>query len=141
LYNDNTGDIDTQAKQAENEFDEKHNTQVPTMQQNSETEPLWNMAFNGSCGKTRSGVRMWLYNLTTNQAQSYYYKIIFLCTNNIAEYEALLLGLKFLKKKRAKRIFIQEDSKLIIRQIKGQYSAKHPRLRVSKCCYSFPQNF
>eukprot|EP00253_Pinus_taeda_P004916 PITA_04916 len=55
LYNENDEDIDTQVKQAENEFNEKHDTQVPIMQQNPETEPLWNMTFDGSCGKIGSG--------------------------------------------------------------------------------------
>lgn len=54
------------------------------MQQNFETEPLCNMTFDGSCGKTRSGAGIWLYNPTTNQAQGYSYKLNFLCTNTIA---------------------------------------------------------
>ena len=53
----------------------------------------------------------------------------FQCTNNIGEYEALLLGLQLLKKLGAKRISVHGDSKLVIRKIKGEYSAKHPRLR------------
>jgi len=65
----------------------------------------------------------------TNQAQVYSYKLIFLCTKNIAEYDALLVGLKLLKKVGAKRIYVQGASELIIKQIKGQYSEKHPRWR------------
>lgn len=57
------------------------------------------------------------------------YKLNFHCTNNIAEYEALLLGLKLLKKLGAKSIVVHGDSKLIIKQIKGEYVANHPRLR------------
>jgi len=87
------------------------------------------MTFDGSCGKTGVGVGVWLYNSKTNQAKGYSYKLNFLCTNNITEYEALLLGLKLLKRVGAKRIYVQGDSELIIKQIKGQYSTKHPRLR------------
>jgi len=53
----------------------------------------------------------------------------FPCTNNIAEYEALLIGLHLLKYLGAKRISVQGDSELIIRQIKGEYSTKNPKLR------------
>ena len=53
----------------------------------------------------------------------------FPCTNNIAEYEALLLGLKFLKQLEAQKISILGDSELIIKKIKGEYSDRNPRLR------------
>ena len=83
------------------------------------------MSFDGSCSKTSSGVGVWIHN--TNQGHSY--KLDFHCTNNIEEYEALLLGLHFLKDSGAKKMSVQGDSELIIRQIKGEYSAKNPRLR------------
>jgi ribonuclease HI len=38
-------------------------------------------------------------------------------------------GLKLLKKIGSKRISVQGDSKLIIKSIKGEYYAIHPRLR------------
>ena len=57
------------------------------------------------------------------------YKLVFECTNNVEEYEALILGLKVLKELSAKRIDVHGDSELIINQIKGIYQAKHPRLR------------
>ena len=53
----------------------------------------------------------------------------FPCTKNIAEYEALLLGLQLLKKLEAQKISILGDSELIIKKIKGEYSARNLRLR------------
>ena len=47
----------------------------------------------------------------------------------MAEYEAIILGLKVLKELGAKRIVVHGDSELIINQIKGIYQEKHPRLR------------
>jgi len=41
----------------------------------------------------------------------------------------LILGLQLLKKLDAKRISIQGDVELIIKQIKGEFSTKHPRFR------------
>jgi ribonuclease HI len=40
-----------------------------------------------------------------------------------------MLGLKLLKKVGAKQIMVRGDSELIIKQIKGEYMAKHPCLR------------
>jgi ribonuclease HI len=40
-----------------------------------------------------------------------------------------MLGLKILKKIGAKQIMVKCDSELIIKQVKGEYVAKHPRLR------------
>ena len=58
------------------------------------------------------------------------YKLDFKCTNNVVEYEALILGLKALKDLQAQRIDIQGDSELIIRQVQGSYQAKHPRTKL-----------
>jgi ribonuclease HI len=49
--------------------------------------------------------------------------------NNMAEYEALILGLKVLKELGARRIVVCGESELIFNQIKGIYQEKHPRLR------------
>ena len=72
------------------------------------------MSFDGSCDKVGSRVGVWIHN--TNEGHSY--KLDFQCTNNIAEYEALLLGLQLLKNIGAKRISVQGGSELIIRKIK-----------------------
>ena len=91
----------------------------------NEAEILWTINFDGPCNKTSAGIGVWIQN--TNQGYSY--KLYFPCTNNITEYEALILGLQVLKQLKAQKISILGDSELIIRQIKGEYSAKNPRLR------------
>jgi hypothetical protein len=75
---------------------------------------------------------VWVSNSKARYTESHSYKLNFQCTNNIAECEALMPGLKLLKKLVAKRISIRGDSELIIKQIKGEYFAKHPRLRAYK---------
>jgi ribonuclease HI len=56
-------------------------------------------------------------------------KFIGRCTNNVAEYRALITGLEEAKKLGAKNLLIRGDSELIIRQMLGQYRVKHPDLQ------------
>ena len=72
---------------------------------------------------------MWVHNTESDYVESHACNLHFKCTNNIAEYEALILGLTLLKKLGARRITAHGDSDLIIKQVNGEYTAKHPRLR------------
>ena len=51
-------------------------------------------------------------------------------TNNEAEYQALLLGLDRLRSLGIGKIRIRLDSELVVRQVKGEYKVKNPRLAV-----------
>jgi len=51
------------------------------------------------------------------------------CTNNVAEYQALLLGLNEARKHGGEKISIFLDSELIVRQILGQYQVKDAKLK------------
>ena len=53
-----------------------------------------------------------------------------LCTNNIAEYRALILGLEEALKKRYGRLNIFLDSELLVNQIKGSYKVKNENLKI-----------
>jgi ribonuclease HI len=90
---------------------------------------FWSMDFDGAVSKEGAGAGVWLHNHRNRYSENDSYKLNFQCTNNIAEYEALMLGLKLLKRVGAKQIMVRGDSKLIIKQIKGEYAVKHPRLR------------
>jgi ribonuclease HI len=50
-------------------------------------------------------------------------------TNNVAEYEGLLLGLEALLEMGKRRIRIQSDSQLLVRQLNGQYRVKDKKLQ------------
>ena len=51
-------------------------------------------------------------------------------TNNVAEYEALLMGLEVLIELKRKKIVVQSDSQLLVRQLNGQYRVKDEKLKV-----------
>ncbi|MCI5162209.1 MAG: reverse transcriptase-like protein [Candidatus Electrothrix sp. AX5] len=51
------------------------------------------------------------------------------CTNNVAEYKALIMGLQSVLELDCGRVDIFLDSQLIVRQIQGQYKVKHPALK------------
>jgi hypothetical protein len=57
------------------------------------------------------------------------YKLEFETTNNVAEYEALVLGLRVAKEMGIKEITMFGDVALIIQQVRNAYRAKHPQLR------------
>jgi len=50
-------------------------------------------------------------------------------TNNITEYEALMLGLHAAKGRGIKNLKVFGDVDLIIQQVNKTFQAKHPRLR------------
>ncbi|CAL2237149.1 unnamed protein product [Prunus armeniaca] len=52
----------------------------------------------------------------------------FSASNNEAEYEAFLAGLRLAKELSIKRLAIYSDSQLITNQASGEYMAKHPRM-------------
>lgn len=56
-------------------------------------------------------------------------KFLGICTNNEAEYGALILGLKEALKSKHKNIRIFLDSELLVRQINGVYRVKNSRLK------------
>jgi len=89
------------------------------------------MDFDGAVGKEGAGIGIWirspifLPNEVSSNVRVCSYKLAFDCSNNEAEYEALITSLKILRKLNAKIISVYGDSKLIIKQVKGDYQAKH----------------
>ena len=96
----------------------QHNNETNVREENDdkpENDPLWRMNFDGSCTRKNAGAGLWLHNTESDYAESHALKLDFKCTNNIAEYEALILGLNLLKKLGARRIPVHGESELIIK--------------------------
>ncbi len=51
------------------------------------------------------------------------------CTNNVAEYKALILGLKKIQEMDGRQVAVFMDSELIIRQLQGRYKVKNANLK------------
>ena len=86
------------------------------------------MYFDGSVAKAGAGVGVYIIS-HIRDTKSYSYKLVFECSNNVAEYEALLLGLHALKDLRAKRVQFFGDSELVVNQVNDSYQTRHPRMR------------
>jgi len=81
---------------------------------NCKQEILWYLEFDGFVNKLEAEAGVWVHNLENNHAKGHAYRLNFRCINNMAEYEALLLGLKLVKKLGATRVSVLGDSDLII---------------------------
>ena len=67
------------------------------------------MYFDGSVAKTGAGAGVYIIS-PIHDFKALSYKLMFECTNNVAEYEALLLGLHALKDLGAQKIRVLGDS-------------------------------
>lgn len=106
LYNAETNKKEITAK------DLKYRT---TYSENIFHESLWHLDFDGSVNMLGAGAGVWIHNMENNHIEGQDFRLNFKCTNNMAEYEALILGLKLVRKLGAKRVSIMGNSALIIK--------------------------
>ena len=86
-------------------------------------EGVWTMYFNGSIRKEGASACIWIIS-PNRDFKVYSFKLIFECTNNVAVYEALPLGLNALNDLKEKRIDVFRDSKLVVNQVNNSYKQK-----------------
>ena len=56
-------------------------------------------------------------------------RAIGVCTNNVAEYRALLAGLELAQKAGAEELEVLADSELLVKQVRGEYKVKNEGLK------------
>ena len=84
-------------------------------------------ASKGNPGESGIGVAIFDKDLNLiNEACDY----LGVATNNVAEYKALILGIKLSTKYNAKRVLFKADSELMVKQIKGEYRVKNAQLKL-----------
>jgi ribonuclease HI len=89
------------------------------------------LAFDGAHSSVGLGAGIVLI-LPDKGVTCFSYKMEFDCTNNISEYQALVLGLNLTIDMNIRYLHVKGDSYLIISQVKRNFSAKKPRLRKYK---------
>jgi len=63
-----------------------------------------------------------------NYVISLAFSLIESCSNNIAEYNALLIGIQLVEENRVMHLEAYGDSKLIVNQVKKKYEVRHEDL-------------
>jgi ribonuclease HI len=97
---------------------------------------VWKMYFDGASSYLGAGVATLLIAPDDQFVIPFSYRLQLNidCTNNVCEYEALVLGLEAARKMKIKKLEVFGDAELIIKQVNRQYQAKHPRLRSYRNC-------
>jgi ribonuclease HI len=86
----------------------------------------WTVFYDGSWGTFGAGVAVVLV-APSKFRTCYAAKLDFSCTNNIAEYEALLLGLRKLKAMGIRRVILKTDSQVISGHVDKSSKARDPK--------------
>ena len=89
-------------------------------------EQKWSMHFDDSSTFPGGGIGVVLKSL--GEEHLFAYKLHFPYSNNEAEYEFLLVGLKAAERLGIKKLKVFRDSELVIKQVGGTYGVKNPSL-------------
>jgi ribonuclease HI len=89
---------------------------------------MWHMHFNGACSSEGNRVGIILYSLVGN-IHNFSYRLEFACTNNVIEFEALILGIENAFNLGCCRLFIFGDYELIINLVKRIYTPYNKLLK------------
>ncbi|XP_071699231.1 uncharacterized protein [Rutidosis leptorrhynchoides] len=103
-----------------NEEDTKNSTQIITPKIESEE---WKLYTDGASSSDGSGAGLMLVN-PEGKEFTYALRFKFVTTNNEAEYEALLAGLRMAKELKILHLRAFVDSQLVSNQIKGTFETK-----------------
>jgi hypothetical protein len=94
----------------------------------SPISPIWKMFFDGA--SSREGASAGLFFVSPAQETvSLSYRLEFESTDNVPEYEDLVLGLRVAKEMVIQEVVVFGDAELVVQQIINAYQDKHPRLR------------
>ena len=86
-------------------------------------DELWRMNFDGAYSRVGKEVGIFITS-PKGKVFNFAFRLEFEATNNVAEYEALLLGIEIPKDMGIKLLSIKGDSDLIVQQVRGQFACK-----------------
>nr|XP_025678255.1 uncharacterized protein LOC112778105 [Arachis hypogaea] len=88
----------------------------------------WKLYFDGSCHKGGVGIGILIIS-PSGEPSKFLFELNYSCSNNEAEYEALIMGLELLLERGVKNVEIFEDSQLVVRQVSLEYRCVSENLR------------
>ena len=94
--------------------------------------PPWELYVDGSANQRGSGVGLVLVLLEKITIEKSL-RLNFSATNNVAEYEALLMGMVMVQKMGGKAVKVFSDSKLVVGQVRGDLEARDSRMQEYLC--------
>jgi ribonuclease HI len=92
----------------------------------SKCSDIWTLEFDGAHSSSGSSVGIVLI-APSHEATFFSYRLEFDCTNNIVEYEALIIGLDLSLDRKIKCLRVIGDSDLVVSQIKKKFVAKNEK--------------
>ncbi|WJX23763.1 hypothetical protein P8452_12952 [Trifolium repens] len=99
----------------------------PLPKEGPDPESRWGLIFDGAVNAYGNGIGAVIIT-PKGTLIPFSARLLFDCTNNIAEYEACIMGIEEAIDLRIKILDIYEDSALVISQIKGEWETRHPGL-------------
>ena len=88
---------------------------------------LWTINTDGSSTQKGGGAGI-VITSPEKSVLKYGVQLKFPITNNEAEYEALLTGLRVARALGGENVLLKSDSQLVIEQVRGEYEAKKARM-------------
>ena len=85
---------------------------------------IWKICLYGARSRHGAGVGIVLIS-PAGEESIYSFRLEFDCTNNVAEYEALLLGLEIARDMKIKCLSVIGDFDLVVSQVRNQFAAKN----------------
>jgi len=93
----------------------------------SETSDHWSMFFDGSLNINGSGTGI-LFVTPNKDKLRYVLRILFPASNNVAEYEAWLHGIRLAVELGVKHLYVHGDSALVINQLNNEWDTTHEKM-------------
>ncbi|KAL0453898.1 UNVERIFIED_CONTAM: hypothetical protein Slati_1367900 [Sesamum latifolium] len=92
-----------------------------------EITPPWKMYFDGTSHKEGAGAGV-VFITSEGEVLPYSFTLTQNCSNNVAEYQALIFGLEMVVDVKQRHLKVYGDSQLVINQLLGLYEVKKPEL-------------
>jgi ribonuclease HI len=104
--------------------------------ENMHSTGIWKMFFDGALSCEGAGAGVFFVSPKNKFVIPFSYRLQWDIdyTNNVCEYEALVLGLEASRKLNIKNLEVYGDAELIVKQINRDYQAKYPRLISYRNC-------